>query len=93
MAGIQRFKDIEAWKEARKLTTEVYCLTEEGSFRLDYGLRDQLRRAAISIMANIAEGFDGGVEKRVYQVSRLLSAIHYRSAVPPLRGVRPKLLR
>jgi four helix bundle protein len=60
MAGIKRFEEIESWKEARKLTREVYRATKQGGFRRDFGLRDQLQRASTSIMANIAEGFDGG---------------------------------
>ncbi len=60
MAGIKRFEEIEAWKEARKLTREIYRATRQGGFRRDFGLRDQVQRASTSIMANIAEGFDGG---------------------------------
>jgi len=59
MAGIQRFEDIEAWKEARNLTREIYRPSSRGGFRKDFGLRDQLQRASVSVMANIAEGFDG----------------------------------
>lgn len=57
---IQRFEDIEAWKVARELTKQVYAVSKQGPFGKDYGLRDQMQRAASSIMANIAEGFDGG---------------------------------
>jgi len=56
--AIKRFEDIHAWQEARKLVKLVYLLTDEGSFAKDFGLRDQIRRASVSIMANIAEGFD-----------------------------------
>lgn len=55
---INKFEDIQAWKEARELTKEIYALTKKLTFSRDYGLVDQIRRAAISIMANIAEGFD-----------------------------------
>ncbi|MCW5959749.1 MAG: four helix bundle protein [Pyrinomonadaceae bacterium] len=57
MATIRRFEDIGAWQKARKLTFSVYKLTREGEFSRDFGLRDQIRRASVSIMANIAEGF------------------------------------
>ena len=60
MAGIAKFEEIEAWKEARELTKQIYSITSRGAFSKDYGLRDQIQRAATSIMANIAEGFDGG---------------------------------
>jgi four helix bundle protein len=60
MARIKKFEEIEAWKKARKLTQEIYKATTQGSFIRDFGLRDQLQRASVSIMANIAEGFDGG---------------------------------
>ena len=55
---INKFEDIQAWKEARELVKQVYKLTSSGKFQKDFGLKDQIRRAAISIMANIAEGFD-----------------------------------
>jgi four helix bundle protein len=55
---ITRFEDIEAWQTARVLTGMVYGLSKRGAFSRDYGLRDQMRRAAVSIMANIAEGFE-----------------------------------
>ena len=58
MATIQRFEEIEAWKTARLLTRQIYRLSNQGPFARDYGLRDQMRRAAVSIMSNIAEGFE-----------------------------------
>lgn len=58
MALIERFEDIHGWQEARKLVGEIYQLTNNGLLSKDYGLRDQLQRAAVSAMTNIAEGFD-----------------------------------
>ena len=58
MAGITRFEEIEAWKTARKLTTMIYVLGNQAGFGRDFGLRDQIRRACISVMSNIAEGFE-----------------------------------
>ena len=68
MAKIERFEDIEAWKKARELTRQVYQVTATGAFARDFGLRDQIRRASVSIMSNIAEGFerDGNVEFRQF---------------------------
>ena len=54
---IERFEDIVAWQKARKLVTAVYKLTSKDPLLHDFALRDQLRSAAISIPANIAEGF------------------------------------
>lgn len=56
MGRIGRFEEIEAWKEARELTRLIYVVTGDGPFARNYGLRDQMQRAATSIMANIAEG-------------------------------------
>ena len=58
MPTIIRFEEIEAWKTARELTKLIYSLTEKGTFSRDFGLRDQIRRAAVSVMSNIAEGFE-----------------------------------
>ncbi len=58
MVKISRFEDIEAWKKARELTKKIYDVTNQGDLARDFALKDQLRRAAISIMANIAEGFE-----------------------------------
>ena len=58
MAGITRFEEIEAWKTARQLTLLIYKMTEQGAFAKDFGLKDQIHRAAVSVMSNIAEGFE-----------------------------------
>ena len=58
MATIQKFEDIQAWQQARELTRRIYDGTRQGAFAKDYGLRDQVQRAAVSVMANIAEGFE-----------------------------------
>ncbi len=58
MATFQSFVEIEAWQKARQLTTGIYKLSRRSSFSKDFGLRDQIRRATVSIMANIAEGFE-----------------------------------
>jgi len=53
MTKIERFEDIEAWQAARELTQQIYKATAQEKFTRDYGLRDQIQRAAVSIMANI----------------------------------------
>lgn len=57
MTTIQRFEDIDAWQKSRELTREIYRITNQGAFARDFGLRDQIRRAVVSIMSNIAEAF------------------------------------
>ena len=63
MAEIRRFEDIDAWKSARQLVSDIYTITSKGAFAKDFGLRDQIRRAAVSVMSNIAEGFERGGDK------------------------------
>jgi four helix bundle protein len=58
MAKIENFENIEAWKSAREATKQVYLLSSAGEFSRDFGLRDQIRRSSVSIMSNIAEGFE-----------------------------------
>lgn len=58
MSGITRFEEIEGWKSARQLTNAVYELSNQTGFNRDFGLRDQIRRASVSVMSNIAEGFE-----------------------------------
>jgi four helix bundle protein len=67
MARIERFEDIEAWQKARELTKAVYSETNKGRFSKDYGLREQIRRASVSVMSNIAEGFERGGDKEFVQ--------------------------
>jgi four helix bundle protein len=55
---IEKFEDIESWKKARELTRMIYRITASGEFAKDFGLRDQVRWASVSIMSNIAEGFE-----------------------------------
>jgi four helix bundle protein len=57
MATFKRFEEIIAWQKARQATKLVYQITGEGTFARDFGLRDQIRRSSVSIMANIAEGY------------------------------------
>jgi four helix bundle protein len=58
MPTITRFEEIEAWKTARELTRMVYALTEQSQFAKDFGLKNQIQRATVSVMSNIAEGFE-----------------------------------
>ena len=67
MATFKKFEEIEAWKKARELTREVYRHSKVGPFSKDFALRDQIRRSAVSVMSNIAEGFERGGNKEFIQ--------------------------
>ena len=58
MATIKRFNEIAAWQKGRELVSEIYRLTRKGAFNKDWGLKDQIQRAVVSICSNIAEGFE-----------------------------------
>ena len=64
---IKNFEDLEIWQIARRLTQEVYTLVQTPKLSRDYGLRDQMQRAAVSIMSNIAEGFERGGNQEFVQ--------------------------
>lgn len=64
---VERFEDLIAWQKARQLTVEIYRITSHGEFAKDFGLRDQIRRAAVSAMSNIAEGFDRASRSEFHQ--------------------------
>lgn len=64
---IEKFEDFVAWQEARMLTSDIYKVTSQGEFAKDYGLKDQIRRASVSIMSNIAEGFERGRPAEFHQ--------------------------
>ena len=63
----RRFEDLIAWQKARDLTKNIYEITGNGSFAKDFGLRDQVRRASVSIMANVAEGFERARQSEFHQ--------------------------
>jgi four helix bundle protein len=58
MTAVTKFEDLIAWQETRKLVSMIYKITTDGLFAKDFGLKDQIQRAAVSSMTNIAEGFD-----------------------------------
>lgn len=58
MGTVRHFEELEAWKTARQMANLVYQLSNSGAFGRDFGLRDQIRRAAVSVLSNIAEGFE-----------------------------------
>jgi len=58
MSRFDSFEDMEVWQKARELTRDLYAISTQGRFSRDFGLREQVRRAAVSIVSNIAEGFE-----------------------------------
>ncbi len=72
--GVERFEDLIAWQKARALATAIYQVTASGSFMRDYGLRDQMPRAAVSVMSNIAEGFERARPAEFHQFLSLAKA-------------------
>ena len=67
MGKVQKFEDLIAWQKSRELTREIYQITREGSFARDFGLSGQIQRASVSIMSNIAEGFERGGRREFHQ--------------------------
>ncbi|MEL6443615.1 MAG: four helix bundle protein [Bacteroidota bacterium] len=67
MATFTSFEDIQAWQLARALTRRVCALTQSGAFARDYDLVRQMRRASVSVMSNIAEGFERRSRKEFHQ--------------------------
>jgi len=67
LATIERFEDIQAWQAARDLVSAVYRISERGKFEKDFGLHDQIRRASVSVMANIAEGFERSSDREFHR--------------------------
>jgi len=64
---IKRFEDIDAWRKARELTKAVYDISKTGEFSKDFGLKNQIQKASVSSMSNIAEGFDRQSNKEFVQ--------------------------
>lgn len=67
MSKIERFEDIKAWQKSQDVVNTIYKISNDGNFNKDFALRDQMRRAAISIPSNIAEGFSRNSNKEFVQ--------------------------
>jgi len=65
--SVRRFEDLVVWQKARVLTNEIYKITKKPEFSKDLGLKDQIQRASVSIMSNIAEGFERGSKEEFIQ--------------------------
>ena len=74
MAKIEKFQDLEAWKMVRKITEEIYDISKQDKFSRDFALVNQIRRASISILSNIAEGFERNGDKEFLQFLSIAKA-------------------
>ena len=74
MSKVTRFEELIAWQKARQLAKDVYMVSQSGKFASDFGLRDQIQRAVVSIMANIAEGFERNRAGEFYQFLSIAKA-------------------
>ena len=81
MATIKKFEDIQAWQKAREVSAAIYRLCKQGDLATDFGLRDQIRRCAVSTQSNIAEGFGREGNKQFVYFLRIAkgSACEFRS--------------
>ena len=81
MSTIKKFEDIKAWQKARELASAIYKLCREGELARDFGLRDQIRRSAVSVQSNIAEGFGREGNKEFIRFLKIAkgSACEFRS--------------
>jgi four helix bundle protein len=67
MNKVERFEDLIAWQKSRVLTRDIYAATRQSRFAQDFGLSNQIQRAAVSVMSNIAEGFERGKRGEFHQ--------------------------
>ena len=81
MATIKKFEDIQAWQKAREVSAAIYRLFKQGDLATDFGLRDQIRRCAVSTQSNIAEGFGREGNRQFVYFLRIAkgSACEFRS--------------
>jgi len=74
MASIEKFEDLKVWQKARDINLQLYKLTNNGAFAKDFALKDQVRRASISILSNIAQGFERNGRKEFVQFLSIAKA-------------------
>jgi len=67
MSKVEKFEDLIAWQKSRDLTKQIYLLTCQDKFCKDFGLCNQIQRSAVSVMSNLAEGFERGSRKEFHQ--------------------------
>jgi 23S rRNA-intervening sequence protein len=85
MANFKNFEQIEVWQKSRELTNLIIELLE-GGFSKDFGLKEQIRKASVSIMSNIAEGFERSGTGEFSPIPGDSEGLRRRSAVPTIRS-------
>ncbi len=93
MATFDHFSDIHGWQSAKEIAVAIYAMTSESPLDRDFGLRDQLRRSAVSVMSNIAEGFGRGGDReflRYLDIARG-SAAEVQSLLSLIAAIHPSL--
>ncbi len=93
MATAKSFEELAVWQKSREFTRSIYDATSEGPWARDYGLRDQIRRASVSIMSNIAEGFERTGENEFGRFLSMAKGSAGEVEIPALRGTRCRLSR
>ena len=88
MSTPKTFEDLDAWTAARELTNEVYALCRREPLSLDFGLSDQLRRAAVSVMNNIAEGWESFHVAEKNPILQFFATFLRRGPIHELRAPR-----
>ena len=84
MSKVERFEDLIAWQKAKQLAKDVYEVTRIGAFSRDFGLSNQIQRAAVSVMSNIAEGFERHRPGEFHQFLSIGQRLVCRSALATL---------
>jgi len=91
MPTVERFEDLVVWQEAREIVKVVYRLTSKFPRKELYGLADQIQKAAVSTMSNVAEGFESGDEQAIHQFPIHCQRLQRRGTFPGLRCARSGL--
>jgi hypothetical protein len=91
MATFKTFEQIDGWQKSRELTKQVYSLTAKGGFARDYGPKDQMRRACVSVMSNIAEEFERSGTREFIQFLATAKGLRGGGQIPTLCRFGPTI--
>jgi four helix bundle protein len=91
MTTLRSFEEFEVWQTAREISRRIYALTKKKPFAYDYGLKDQICRASVSIMSNIAEGYESQTKKVFIRHLGIAKGSSWGSAISAIYSFRPEL--